>query len=63
MRDFLLQDEGTISVLFPLTPAAHRWVAENLPSDAFTWVDGTVIEHRFVAAIIAGILSDGLALR
>ena len=63
MRDFLLRDEGTISVLFPLTPAAHRWVAENLPSDALTWCGGTVIEHRFVVPIVRGILNDGLAVR
>jgi hypothetical protein len=63
MSDFLLQDEGTIAVLFPLTPAAEDWVAENLPAAALTWGDGTVIEHRFVAPIVRGILDDGLEVR
>ena len=63
MSDFLLQDDGTIAVLFPLTPPAVSWVAENLPADALFWGSGTVIEHRFVASIVLGILNDGLEVR
>jgi hypothetical protein len=61
--DFFLQDEGTLAVLFALTPAAEAWVADHLPVDVLTWCGGTVIEHRFVAPIVAGILDDGLEVR
>lgn len=61
--DFSLQDEGSISILFPLTPAAELWVAKHLPADAIFWTGGVVIEHRFVAPIVAGILDDGLEVR
>ena len=61
--DFLLQDEGTIAVLFPLTTAAEAWVEEHLAADAIYWTSGVVIEHRFVAPIVAGILDDGLEVR
>jgi hypothetical protein len=61
--DFLLQDEGTIAVLFPLTTAAEGWVEEHLPAGAIFWTDGVVIEHRYVAPIVAGILDDGLEVR
>lgn len=61
--DFLLQDEGTIAVLFPLTTAAEAWIDEHLPADAIFWTSGVVIEHRFVAPIVAGIVDDGLEVR
>jgi hypothetical protein len=61
--DFSLHDEGSISILFPLTAGAVRWIADNLPPDAMTWCGGTVIEHRFVAPVVAGILDDGLEVR
>lgn len=46
-----------------LTPAATAWIDEHLPADAIFWTDGVVIEHRFVAPIVAGILDDGLEVR
>lgn len=57
--DFLLQDEGTIAVLFPLTSAAESWISRHLPADAIFWTISVVIEHRFVVPIVAGILDDG----
>jgi|RhiMethySRZTD1v2_1073278.scaffolds.fasta_scaffold4685857_1 hypothetical protein len=36
-----------------LTPAATAWIDEHLPADAIFWTDGVVIEHRFVAPIVA----------
>jgi hypothetical protein len=61
--DFSLGDKGTIAVLFPPTPAAERWVDNNLQPDALTWCGGTVIEHRIVAPLVAGILDGGLEVR
>jgi hypothetical protein len=58
--DFELQDVGSIAILFPLTSAAHTWVADHLPNDAIYWTGGVVIEHRFVHDIVNGIVDDGL---
>lgn len=59
--DFHLYDHGTIVLLDAITPAAQAWVDEHLPEDRSTWGrHGSVIEHRYVAAIIEGILADGL---
>lgn len=46
-----------------LTPAARACIDEYLPADETFWTDGFVIEHRFVAPIVAGILHDGLEVR
>ncbi len=60
MSDFRLQDEGSISILHPLTEDANQWIEDHLPEDALTWAGGIVIEWRYVEEIISGILSDGL---
>jgi hypothetical protein len=61
--DFRLDNHGTISVLFPVTAAAHEWVEENLPADRMHWgAGGTVIEHRYVRDIVNGIVNDGLEI-
>ncbi len=60
--DFLLNREGTISVLVALTPEAREWDDEHLPPDRMRFCGGVVIEHRFVDPIVAGIREDGLTL-
>lgn len=62
MTDFLIQNEGTISILHPKTEAAKEWVAEHLPEGSMSWAGGTVIEHRYVGPIIEGIQGDGLSV-
>lgn len=61
--DFLLQDQGTMAVLFSLTDEAVAWVDEHLPPNPIYWTGGVVVEHRYVAPIVAGILDDGLEVR
>jgi hypothetical protein len=61
--DFLLQDEGTIAILYPQNDAAEDWVFQNLPADAQRWGgNGIVIEHRYVGDIVFGIRNDGLVV-
>jgi hypothetical protein len=61
MTDFLLQDEGTIAVLQPLTRAARDWVMEHISDDSMILDDGgVVIEHRFVRDIVRDIRDEGL---
>ncbi len=60
MTDFLLQDEGSIFLLTPLTDAASCWVTEHVDPDALAWAGGIVVEHRFIEEIVAGAICDGL---
>lgn len=59
--DITFQNEGSITIMYGHTPAGKGWIEENIPEDAMTWGrDGIVIEHRYVLAIIEGVLGDGL---
>lgn len=61
--DFHLDNHGSICILFADSDAAKQWVAEHIPSDAQTWGrNGTVIEPRYVATIVAGFQGDGLSI-
>lgn len=61
--DFVVQNEGTIFLLTPLSSAANEWVSEHLPEDAMWFGSSVVVEHRYIAPIVAGIQSDGLEVR
>lgn len=61
--DFTVQNEGSIFLLGVHTDAARAWVEENLPKDHQTWGNTVVVEHRYIEAIVNGILTDGLKVR
>jgi len=58
--DFFVENHGTVLLLRPLTPAANSWVKENLPEDHLTFAGAVVVEHRYIADIVAGAQADGL---
>jgi hypothetical protein len=61
--DIRVQDEGTIFVLYPLTDAANDWMQDNMHCDSNNfWCDGMVVEHRYVASILRGMVRGGLIL-
>jgi hypothetical protein len=61
--DFVVENHGTIFLLQPLTPAANSWIEENLPDDRLTFGGGVVVEHRYIADIVRGAITDGLVVR
>ena len=64
--DFRLENHGSLFLLRPLNPVAQNWMSENLPVDdpeTQFWGDAIVIEPRYVASIVDGIIGDGLVLR
>jgi hypothetical protein len=64
--DFELQGHGSLYLLRPLNAAATDWMNEHLPVDSDEtqfWGTAIVIESRFVAPIMDGIIADGLAVR
>ncbi len=60
--DFRFSDHGTICILFPASEAGIAWADLHLPDDALRWARGYVIEPRYVAPIIDGIIADGLSV-
>lgn len=61
--DFVVSNHGSIFLLQPLTTAALAGTDEHLPAERQLWGSSAVIEHRFIADIVAGIQRDGLVLR
>jgi hypothetical protein len=60
MPDVTIQVEGSITLLHLNTPTAEDWVDENISDERTTWGDALVVEHRFVAPVLAGMRNDGL---
>jgi hypothetical protein len=64
--DFTVQDDGTICILYPHTPAAKAWVDKNLivnSDETESWGGGIVIEPRYLLNIINDIRQIGLEVR
>jgi hypothetical protein len=64
LPDFLVENHGSVFLLKPQNDSAISWVEENIGQDnGFQphWPN-VVIEHRYVADIVAGIQNDGLAV-
>jgi hypothetical protein len=63
--DFVVENHGSMFLLTPLTVLATSWVEEHIGEDnGFQpYFPTIVVEHRFIAEIVDGILSDGLALQ
>lgn len=57
--DFIVQNEGTVFILWPKTENALEWCVEHLPEDATRWGDSYVVEHRYIEDIVKGIRADG----
>jgi hypothetical protein len=64
--DFLVENHGSIFLLRPVTDAGLDWAEEHIgPDNGFQpyWPQAIVIEHRFIADVLAGIERDDLAVR
>lgn len=66
LADFFFENHGSIFLLRPLTKPARSWVNAHIGADNGyqpPYWPTVVIEHRFVADIIAGIGNDGLEVQ
>ncbi len=63
--DFLLENHGSIFLLKPQTRAATFWVEDHIGHEnGFQpYFPTVVVEHRYIADIVAGIQNDRLACR
>jgi hypothetical protein len=62
--DFLVENHGSIFLLKPQTTAATFWLEEHIGRENGyqPYWPTCVVEHRFIADIVAGIQGDGLAV-
>jgi hypothetical protein len=60
--DFAIYDDGTISLLRPVTEQAKEWTRDHIPELAMWWAGAVAIEHRYVEDILFGIHDDGLTV-
>jgi hypothetical protein len=63
--DFLCENHGSIFLLKPLTPSATSWAEEHISQDNGyqPYFPTVVVEPRYIADIVQGIQSDGLAVQ
>jgi hypothetical protein len=64
-HDFLIENHGSILLLKPLTPSATSWIGEHISQDNGyqPYFPTVVVEHRYIADIVAGIQNDGLTVQ
>jgi hypothetical protein len=63
--DFFVENHGSIFLLKPQTDSAISWVEDHIgPENGFQphYPHALVVEHRYIADIVASIQNDGLAV-
>ena len=60
VNDAIVYSGGSVYLVRPLTPAADAWIEKNVQDDAQWFGPSLVVEHRYVADLIAGMKADGL---
>jgi hypothetical protein len=62
--DFEVQNHGSIFLLIPHTVSARLWIDDHIGEDHGyqPYYPTVVIEYRYIANIVEGIVADGLVL-
>jgi hypothetical protein len=62
--DFQVENHGSIFLLIPQTLSARVWIDDHIGKDNGyqPHYPTVVVEHRYIADIVAGIQDDGLAV-
>lgn len=51
----------TVFGLEPITEEAKQWIKDNVETEPYQWLGNVlVVEHRYIADIVAGMIEDGL---
>lgn len=62
--DIQMTSLGSVMLLTPMTPAATFWMDENLQTDQWQWVSGSLaVDHRYADGIIERMKNDGLEIK
>lgn len=62
MKDFFVNDQGTLVLITPLNDAARAWLKEHVQEDAQWFGRALVVEHRYANDLIEGILGEGFSI-
>lgn len=61
MPDIRVENHGSIVLLQPLTLAGTYWLEETvINKDTLLWGSAVVVEPRYAARIVEGMISEGL---
>lgn len=61
--DIEVQNHGSIVSLTPLTDAGRDWIDENVASEDWQWMGGSLnIEPRYAGELLYGAQEAGLAM-
>lgn len=62
--DVVIENHGSVTLVRPLTPAAHEWVDEHVPLEGWQWFGGAfACEPRYVDNLIEGMINNGLEVQ
>ena len=51
----------TVFSICPISEAAKKWLDENTQAESWNWLGSSlVVEHRYIADIVAGMMEAGL---
>jgi hypothetical protein len=62
MPDVLVENHGSLYLMWPQTDSAQEWIDEHIPEDAQWFGSALVIEPRYVEDVAHGMMEDGLRL-
>jgi hypothetical protein len=60
--DVTFTNHGSVVIVRAISEMAKGWVADFIPDGAMGWGDGFVVEPRYVADILEGMIQDGLLI-
>jgi len=61
--DATVSDQGSIFLVTPLTSDAKEWIEQNVSEDHQFFGNALVVEHRYIAGLVAGMRGDGLEVQ
>jgi hypothetical protein len=63
MSDFQIADQGSIISIRPLNQAPRQWLDENVVSEPWQWIQGSLcVEARFARDLIIEIEEAGFEI-
>ena len=61
--DALVQNHGTLFLVFPETDGAREWIDEHVTGEVTWFGNALVVEHRYIRDLVAGMIEDGLKVQ
>lgn len=64
VTDVMVHNHGSVFLFTLLTPAAEKWVEDNVQVESYQWFAGQLaVEHRYAQDLAAGMVDAGLTVR